>query len=920
MKPIRTKRLIHGSSNRRLNLHPRLLGCFIIGSCFGVFATNVQAVDVLASAVAGQPYGVAMIEIPIGVPVIGRNYPPLEVVDDAGRVMFPLAKDEQIEIDSPVDRPIPRPGGGRLLGRIGELVRELAGDGEPEFQTISRRVMFLFVGSQPIRVQLSDTQGPIGTYEIVPTLDPGAHGQLLEQWWSGYTAAQQSQIQAADYPTVVESYLVAMLARQTGMPLPDWYHDAGQEQDDRLLDTLKLIAGAEEIGDAIFRRSAAGTQDQTARVELPLPPSPQWKPTRVLETPGGVDLEPIAGRVPPECFYIRYGSFDNFLWFRDLSEEYGGDITHMLTLRGINQNAMFRIEEQLSMQMTQLSRMLGGTVVEDQAVVGRDLFMADGASMGVLIKAKNMFLLQTAVNSDRSKLAGSDPAITLKTVKIDNQNVTLLSTADHRIRSFMGVDGQYMFVSNSRTMMKRFFEVGVTGESLAATPSFQLARELMPLDRQDAIFAYFSSEMLQGLVSPRSLIELRRRLHARADITLVHLARFAAAFDNVAHPSLIGIDQLKDRGYLPPGFGDRIDGTGTVEVGDRVIDTLRGARGTFLPIADVVVDTVSPEESAWYQEIAESYRVRFPSFDPIMVGVQREKLEDPSGVERVTIHAEIAPWDPGKYGQLAEQLGPPTRIAMKFSPDDLVTVQAHVASALLGPPTHLFVGIKDSLPPEPDDFDGILGTYFSLKQIPGYLGAWPQPGALDRLPLGLGRGQPVGPGMTRLIGGLYRYADGQFSVLSFQPDILQSSLTHLQATESDDSAQVRLHVGNLRGSQLESWVNGQLYERSRAASVAGATYLEMLSRQLRIEPEQALAAADQILGAEIQCTLGGTYQPSTLAKGQWISTAWDGETAPETPPANYIAPLLGWLRGLDADLTQYDDRVVADAVMEMARD
>jgi hypothetical protein len=141
----------------------------------------------------------------------------------------------------------------------------------------------------------------------------------------------------------------------------------------------------------------------------------------------------------------------------------------------------------------------------------------------------------------------------------------------------------------------------------------------------------------------------------------------------------------------------------------------------------------------------------------------------------------------------------------------------------------------------------------------------------------------------------------------------------MSATEVQDAAQIRLHVGNLNGSQLEGWVNGQLYDRARETSVAGANYLSMVSRQLRIEPDKVLEAAEQILAAQMQCTLGGTYQPSTVSPGRWVSTAWGGETPPATAPAGYVAPLMEWLRGADASLTQYDDRVVTDAVIEVAR-
>ena len=194
---------------------------------------------------------------------------------------------------------------------------------------------------------------------------------------------------------------------------------------------------------------------------------------------------------------------------------------------------------------------------------------------------------------------------------------------------------------------------------------------------------------------------------------------------------------------------------------------VEGQRGTFLPIPDNPVDRVTASESLWYSEIAAAFQQQFQSLDPIFVGVQRQPIEVEAAAgesgnvserrERVVIHAEIAPWQPSSYGTLAKQLGPPTQVAIRFSPDDIVALQAHVASEQLGPPTHLFAAIKDSTPPRPEQFDGIFSSYRAIKTLPGYLGAYPQPGILDRLPLGLGRGQPVGPGMSRLLGGVYRF-------------------------------------------------------------------------------------------------------------------------------------------------------------------
>ena len=62
----------------------------------------------------------------------------------------------------------PEPGGGRLLNRVGSLIRELASGDEQLNQTVARRVSFLFSGAEPLTVTLTDQQGVIGNYSIVP--------------------------------------------------------------------------------------------------------------------------------------------------------------------------------------------------------------------------------------------------------------------------------------------------------------------------------------------------------------------------------------------------------------------------------------------------------------------------------------------------------------------------------------------------------------------------------------------------------------------------------------------------------------------------------------------------------------------------------------------------------------------------------
>lgn len=900
--------------------------------------TPAGAVDVLISAVAGEPYGVATIEIPLARPLVGQTLPPIQAIDasDTQRILYPFSEDIRVDVPRASETPVPAPGNGRLLGRLGSLIREIANPEPPQEQTVARRVSFLFTGDAPLTVRLTDGIHQIGTYPVAIDRSPQAWRSSLDRWWSGYADAAGSQEVAADYPTLVEDYLIAMLSRRLNLALPTWFQNKAIESDE-LLESLKLIAGGDGLSRVIFRRAAVGSGGMgagagvsgvgvgvgvggEATATLALPPPPRWAPLFDDASMQNVAVEPMATHVPPEWFYIRYGSFENYTWFSDLSNQYGGDLSSMVTLRGIETGGTKRIEQQLHLQTTQLARLLGPQVIADQAIVGRDLFLTDGASLGVMFQAKNSLLLKTSLSNDRNQLAASDDGVTLKDINVDGTSVSFLSTPDNRVRSYMIQQSETFLVTNSLAMVKRFLEVERTGQSLAATPSFQLARTLMPIERNDTVFAYFSPEMLRGLVSPEYLIELRRRLAANSEIAMLHLARMSADQSSVTTASAdetLGIDSLIAGGFLPRDFGLRGDGSGAIEVGNAVLDSRRGGRGNFLPIADVSIDGVTPDEAAWYGRIADTYERRFPTIDPIMVGVQRETV-DQTNRERILFHAEIAPLGPEKYGKYAKYLGPPTNVAMQFAPDDIIAAQAHVAADALGPPTHLFAAVKDTVPPDPEELDGILNIYRSLRGVPGYIGAWPQPGMLDRLPLGLGRGQPVGPGLNRLIGGLYRYSDGQFSILSFQPDVLQASLPFLAAIDADDGAQVRLRSDNLQGSRIERYVNAQLYDRARQSSVAGASLLSLMSRQLGVAPEKSPDAVRQVLGVDLQCTLGGDYVYSDVSD-RWISTAWKGELAPATAPPDYVAPPMKWFRGANAKLTQYADRLVADATIEIER-
>ncbi len=345
-------------------------------------------------------------------------------------------------------------------------------------------------------------------------------------------------------------------------------------------------------------------------------------------------------------------------------------------------------------------------------------------------------------------------------------------------------------------------------------------------------------------------------------------------------------------------------------------------RGSFTPIPDVPVQSVTRGEAARYAELTQFYGAGWKQMDPLMIGVRRFAL-DGERMERLVIDGHLSPFAEQKYGWITSILGSPTRVRIRPAEGDVIAVQAAVKGGLLFPsipPHHLFLGVQDSEPQTDLPTGGLLKTLMVLQSTPGYLGAWPKSGFLDLLPLGLGGGPPNASGYSQLPLGVWRRQWDAFSALAFDPKVLAHVTPQLAATETDDDAQVRVLVSDLSQAKLQTWVHQLTYSRACQASLGNAKLLHTLSQQLSVPRDRALAAAEELLDAKLICSLGGEYRlaetPNQLAL--WKSDKWPA--AASGPAADsYRAPLLDWFRGLDADLTMYQDRVVLHATLDMQR-
>ncbi len=858
--------------------------------------------ELSAQAIPGQPFGFGIVSVPLP-PGSSAAYLTngFLLTEDNHRVFYPVVTHE----------------------RAFRLLDVLRSDNTAVPPSVS--VLFLFRGEGPLKLTLFT---PTATrLTVTPAAVPlGQAARTWNRWWQEYLSSAKRQMESGDYPPLIETYLTTMLSRRLGLPLIDEQLD---QPGNELQRTIELLSGSEKLRTSSLRRIMLLENAGWPSSNLPLPRDITWSSRPMGRVSDDLKIEPIAEHVPEDCFYVRFGSFTNFLWLDRLTAEYGGDLSRMITLRGHRSDLSQKLQNQMAVQQDALAELLGEQVVADQALVGYDMLLPDGAAVGVVIQARNQLFAfgmqrQRSAAAEREKNAGAK----LETIQIAGRDVSFLSTPDGRLRSFYAVDGDFHLMTTSRRIVEGFFRAGAGERSLANNPDFRHARTLLPVEREDTIFVFLPALFLQQLISPQYQVEVLRRRRSLAEIDLLHLARRAAIHEQIRHDS---VDDLVQAQLLPPGFAQRSDGSELVMDGEHIIDSVRGARGYFVPVPDMNVDAVSLSELDSFARQATFFHEKWQEMDSLAIAVKRYAL-DIENRERIVIEGNVSPLVEKKYGRILEMIGTPVAEQVRPLPEDAVWIQAALSGSPFNAgvgPHHLFLGVQDVSPLAGAPTSGLLGNgllgagllskFRMIRSTPAYLGSWPEAGLLDRLPLGLA-GRPDPAGFSRFPLGLWRRQMNGFSVLSFDSRLLADVTTRLRPEPTENPAQIRAHVSDISQTKIAQLVNSETYTRALDASIGNAKFLHTLSQQLGVDRPSAMSEAERLLNVKLVCSLDGAYQLEEVPGGVplWRSTGWPN-LEDRRLPNDFQAPVLKWFRGLDADVTKFGDRILVKAQVDLER-
>ena len=861
-------------------------------TCRVLASANLLADE--SEAYIGQPVGVARVSVNVfrGEPSLPLQDERFTISDQEDRAIYAVVKEEPAR----------------------QFLRGILGLDTPRTVTL----YFLFRGDEPLDVSVYSPveQG----MRITPKRDPQGHQRLMQEWWQQTTERWVSLQKDPQFPPVAENFLVASFARRLKQPLPEVGAGLLGLRKQKL-SAIEELFGGEAALLAIDRDLLMRGAPEPPKLE-PLPNPPTWSELAVeakeLEK---VAVEPLAAHVPEECFYLRFGNFTNYFWFRDLSSKWDGDFKNMVLRRAIRPRATERIEQQLSLKENALSRILGPQFISDAALIGLDPYMRNGAAIGLLVQARNSeFLSQDFMRQRRAALT-EFPEAQESTIQLAGKDVSLVATPDGRVRSYYAQAGDFHLVTTSRHLAERFLEIDDQTGSLAALGSFRLARQKLPLDRDDTIFGFISERFVQNLCSPAMWIESRRRQESARVPHLIRMAQLAAECEGLPARTT---SELIAAQLLPIGFGVRGDGSPRAEDNPEALDAIRGATGFFAPVSDVEVQQISPEESAAYRKFIANFQEEVGQFPPIALGLKRRPHAEKDLTRALDLDVIASPLGKVKLGTLVDSLGDPVEEQLHPVAGDVIAaeVSLEIPVPLVGgekQPHLLFGGIRDFSSPLAVRQGKIVGSVPRSELIRGYIGTWPRPGILELLQdpsLEPGtQPQPLGEQM-------WQAQEDKFLLISFKPDVIQEVRPQLAFEPAPRPAQVRLRIDDLTGKQLATTVNALGYMRARDTSVAPSRMMNSLANLLHVPRDTCREFAEELVDGTFVCPLNGEYQLFEIKQGLpvWASSALPGKNRflLTEVPEDFHLSFLDWFRGVTGDLCVTDSELAAHLELEMA--
>jgi hypothetical protein len=348
------------------------------------------------------------------------------------------------------------------------------------------------------------------------------------------------------------------------------------------------------------------------------------------------DISPLARMVPEDFYFVEFRSLNKLLDVLDAGDLWSLHLFNQARRDARTQQVGERLRKQLAVKTNRLLRPFYDTVVEEVAVTGSDLFVAEGSDVTLLFRAKQPDVLKKRMDGFLDDAIKARPDAKRSEGEYLGVRYVHVTTPERDIHVFSAYPEPGLHVrSNSKAGLRRVLEAirgktpdGKVVRRLGDSTEFAYIRTLMPRGaKEEDGFIYLSDPFIRHLVGPTLKLTERRRMLCYNHLRMIgHAALMYRTEFGRSPKSLAELE----RADCCPGAFNKDDlvcmdgGTYTLSAdGLHGVCSHHGHAHMLVPCCETPLAWVFPDEAREYKRFRDEYNNYWRSyFDPIALRIQ----------------------------------------------------------------------------------------------------------------------------------------------------------------------------------------------------------------------------------------------------------------------------------------------------------
>lgn len=501
-----------------------------------------------------------------------------------------------------------------------EFYGRLRGEGKAHLRITYEMVTENLDGSRRIVTRQGDIE------VLIPSKEGGT-ASIYREWAQRQNAHFLEQLRYYPHETFFQYALLQSRDRYGVIPpeLPR-LTQADPELESNL---YGVFTGSQAIQEALQRYTLKGSTKAGGALNTHIsqlsPPTLQSLPyEELLAAKSKTNIQPkpheITKLVPEDQYFLHFHSMKAAGEMSDLMSDWGDSLLRLVTIRARDNRLQEKLERQLGIERTPLTRLFEEGVVSEMAITGGDPFVVEGTDIAVILHLKKPEQFHKASDAWLTATRARHPKLEERSFNYRGQQIQARFTDDRLASSFVVRLGDYVVYANSHRGVRKVVDAfaGQVPRLFDALDYRYVTTFLPPLDGERSGYLFASEAFLKRMISPEARIAEKRRLQCFNNLVMLNNASLLYRMENDKSPSSI-TDLIEGR-YIdanklvcPHGGAYSWDSHH-----DTCTCSLHNRLKYLTPIAELGVLQVSEKEHQEYDAYKQNYESFWKGvYDPI---------------------------------------------------------------------------------------------------------------------------------------------------------------------------------------------------------------------------------------------------------------------------------------------------------------